>query len=109
MSKEPDKFLVRLKPGQRDALKERAAKEHRPMNDVIVTALDKHLEHGDAFDALLDVVKRALEPQTSTFVTIKREHLQRLCRTLMALDELGTTNGDPAVAAAFAILGGQHG
>jgi hypothetical protein len=48
-----EKFVVRLKPGQREQVKARAKAEHRAMNDVVIVALARYLEQGDEFDRLL--------------------------------------------------------
>lgn len=48
-----EKFVVRLKPGQREQVKARAKAEHRTMNDVVIVALDRYMEQGDSFDNLL--------------------------------------------------------
>jgi len=76
-----DKFVVRLKQGQRARLKDRAKAEQHAMNDIVVVALDRYLDQGDRFDKLMDLVDKATQPQTGAFVTIKREHLLSLYKS----------------------------
>ena len=53
-----EKFVVRLKPGQREQVKARAKAEHRTMNDVVIVALARYLEQGDEFDRLLALMNK---------------------------------------------------
>ena len=53
-----EKFVVRLKPGQREQVKARAKAEHRTMNDVVIVALARYLEQGDEFDRLLALLDK---------------------------------------------------
>lgn len=68
MSQEPynsrnaPKFMVRLRPGQRERITERAATEHRAMNDLITVAIDRYLDQQGAFDLLLDKMAKEVEP-----------------------------------------------
>jgi hypothetical protein len=73
-----DKFVVRLKQGQRARLKERAKAEQHAMNDIVVVALDRYLEQGDRFDKLMALLERATKPQTDEYVTIKLESLKEI-------------------------------
>jgi predicted HicB family RNase H-like nuclease len=54
-----EKFVVRLKPGQREQVKARAKAEHRTMNDVVIVALARYLEQGDEFDRLLALMNKS--------------------------------------------------
>lgn len=96
-----DKFVVRLKQGQRARLKERARAEQHAMNDIVVVALDRYLDQGDRFDKLMDLVERATQPQTGAFVTIKREHLLSLYKSA---SEDQTMFDSVALAAAETVL-----
>lgn len=92
-----DKFVVRLKPGQRDRVKARAKTDNQAMNDVVLTALDKHLDQGEAFDELLRIVQRAIQPTGGSFVSIRRDYLSALVNAAGA--KLASTS-EPMVAAA---------
>lgn len=100
-SRTADKFVMRMKPEQRERLKVRAQAENRSMNDTAVTALDRYLDQGEAFDELLRIVNQAIQPQTGAFVTIKRDYL----RTLVLANNGDVPGDDPAMVAAIAILG----
>lgn len=106
-SRTADKFVVRMKPGQSERLKDRAQADNQSMNDAVVTALDKHLDQGEAFDELLRIVKQSLQPQGGTFVTIKRTYLQQLVKAVIALDEENEHQGREFMVAALAVLGGE--
>ena len=56
-SRAADKFVVRLKPNMRAQVKARAKADNQTMNDCVVTAVEKHLTQGAAFDALLALVR----------------------------------------------------
>ena len=43
-SKTADRYLVRLKPGQRSLIKQNAAKNNRTMNAEILSLLEKGME-----------------------------------------------------------------
>ena len=100
-SRTADKFVVRTKPEQRERLKARAQADNRSMNDAVVTAIDRYLDQGDAFDELLRIVNQAIQPQGGAFVTIKREYL----RTLVLANNGDVPSDDPAMVAAISILG----
>lgn len=70
-----EKFVVRFKPGQRQQLADRAKADNQAMNDVMLTAFERHVESQEAFDALLQLVGKAIRPQGGAFVSIKREYL----------------------------------
>lgn len=106
-SRTADKFVVRMKPGQRERLKDRAQADNQSMNDAMVTALDKHLDQGEAFDELLRIVKQSLQPQGGAFVTIRRDYLRDLVRAVMDADEEGLTQHSESMVAALAVLGGE--
>lgn len=97
-SRTADKFLVRLAPGQRDKLKARAEADRQAMNDVVLTALDKHLEHGQAFDELLAILKAGARPQGGVYAMIKRQYLEELIR------HSSLESDHPAMIAGRAIL-----
>lgn len=69
-----EKFVVRLKPGQREQVKARAKAEHRTMNDVVIVALDRYMEQGNRFDVLLGVLEKAAIPK-GKLVTVNRSDL----------------------------------
>lgn len=97
-SRNADKFVVRLKPGMRDQLKARAKADNTTMNAAAVTAIEKNLANGKAFDAVLQILDRELGANWTGFVHIKREHLSAL---------LGSSNlpsGHPAISAAGVAL-----
>lgn len=96
-----DKFVIRMKPGQRDRLKIRAQADNQSMNDAVMTAIDKHLDHGEAFDELLRILQQAAKPQSGAFVSIRRDYL----RSLVLANNGDLPSDDPAVVAAIAILG----
>lgn len=96
-----DKFVVRLKPGQRDQLKARAKADNQTMNETAITAIEKHLARSEAFDRLLKLAEQAITAEADAVVTIKREHLQRLAK----FSEL--TKDDQSVVAAITALGGD--
>lgn len=73
-----DKFVVRMKPGQRDRVKDRAQADNQAMNDVVVSALDRYLDQGERFDKLLALMDGATKPQGVEFVSIKRSTLWAL-------------------------------
>ena len=99
-----DKFVIRMKPGQRDRLKVRAQAENQSMNDAAVTAIDKHLDHGEAFDELLRIVRQSLKPQGGAFVSIRRDYLQAMAREMI---QEGLDEKSEHMAAALAVLGGD--
>lgn len=99
-SRAADKFVVRLKPNMRAQVKARAKADNQTMNDCVVTAVEKHLTQGAAFDALLKLVEKSIAPQTGTFVSIQRKHLQALYN---AASRTITPASEP-MAAAAAIL-----
>lgn len=90
-----DKFVVRMKPGQRERTKARAKADSQAMNDVVVSALDRYLDQGERFDRLLDLVDRATKPQGGAFVTIRREYLQALVNSSVLMKD-----AEPMIAAA---------
>lgn len=106
-SRTADKFVVRTKPEQRERLKARAQAENRSMNDAVVTAIDRYLDHGEAFDELLRIVNQAIQPQGGAFVTIHRSYLQDLVRAVIKLDEENEHQGREFMVAALAVLGGE--
>lgn len=68
MSQEPyssrtaPKFMVRLRPGQREKITDRALAEHRAMNDLITMAIDRYLDQQEAFDLLLAKLQKEVAP-----------------------------------------------
>lgn len=96
-SRTADKFVVRMKPGQRERLHARAQADNRSMNDAAVTAIDRYLDQGVAFDELLRIIERAIKPQAGAFVTIRRDYLAELA--LAASAKLSSAS-EPMVAAA---------
>lgn len=106
-SRTADKFVVRLATGQRDRLKARAKADHQSMNDAVLTAIDKHLDQGAAFDELLRILQKAIQPQGGAFVSIRRDYLQQLLRAVMDADEEGLAQHSEAMIAALAVLGGE--
>lgn len=106
-SRTADKFVVRTKPEQRERLKARAQAENRSMNDAVVTAIDRYLDQGEAFDELLRIVQQAIQPQTGAFVTIHRSYLQQLVKAVIEMDALGTKQRTDFMGAALAVLGGD--
>jgi hypothetical protein len=97
-SRSADKFVVRLKGDMRNELKGRAKADNQTMNEAAVTAIEKYLAQGKAFDALLQIVERAINPCGGAFVTIKREHLQAL------VDNTKLAGTSPTLAAAAIAL-----
>lgn len=59
-SRTADKFVVRMRPGQRDRVQARANREHRAMNDVCTMAIDRYLDQQEAFDHLLALIKNGI-------------------------------------------------
>lgn len=59
-----DKFVVRMKEGQRDRVKARAKADNQSMNDTVISALDRYLDQGDRFDKLLELVEKALTKES---------------------------------------------
>lgn len=106
-SRTADKFVVRLKPSQRDKVKARAQADNRSMNDTMVDAIDRYLEQGEAFDELLRIVQQATQPQAGAFVTIHRSYLQQLVKAVIEMDEDNATQGREFMVAALAVLGGD--
>jgi hypothetical protein len=100
-SRAADKFVVRLKPGMRAQVKARAKADNQTMNDCVVTAVEKHLTQGAAFDALLKLVEQSIAPQTGTLVSIQRKHLQALYNAACQIISPGS---EPMVAAAAILL-----
>lgn len=60
-SRTADKFVVRMRPGQRDRVLARANKEHRAMNDVVTVAIDRYLDQQEAFDHLLALIRNGID------------------------------------------------
>lgn len=106
-SRTADKFVIRLAAGQRDRLKARAKADHQSMNDAMLTAIDKHLDQGAAFDELLRIVQQAIQPQGGAFVSIRRDYLQQLAHQIIQADEDGAAQRSDAMVAALAVLGGE--
>lgn len=106
-SRTADKFVVRLKPSQRDKVKARAQADNRSMNDTMVDAIDRYLDQGEAFDELMRIVNQAIQPQTGEFVTIHRSYLQQLVKAVIEMDALGTKQRTDFMGAALAVLGGD--
>ena len=53
-----DQYMLRLPPGLRERVKERATQNGRSINTEIISALEQHLEQGDN---RLAVVERKVE------------------------------------------------
>lgn len=98
-SRNADKFVVRLKPGMRDQLKARAKADNQTMNATAVTAIEKNLANGRAFDAVLAILEREIGNSGKSLVSIKREHLQIL------LDNTTLIPTSPTRCAAAVALG----
>ena len=81
-----EKFVVRLKQGQREQVKARAKAEHRTMNDVVTVALARYLEQGDSFDKLLLLLDRSTE---GNHVTISAAYLRELYQSAVTGNKLG--------------------
>lgn len=77
-SRNADKFIVRLKDGMRDQLKERAKADNQSMNAAAVTAIEKYLAQGKAIDALLAVLEREVGNSGKGMASIKRTDLKDL-------------------------------
>lgn len=104
-SRNADKFVIRLKDGQRDEIKARADEENQTMNSFIVTAIEQKLSQSKAFSSLLDLVEKAIQPSGGAFVTIKREYL----RELVDYSSIDMPMSAPAIVAAMAVLGEDPG
>jgi hypothetical protein len=76
-SRNDEKFVVRLKPGQREQVKARAKAENRAMNDVVIVALERYIEQGNRFDVLLGVLEKQAVPKGKR-VTVNRADLLAL-------------------------------
>lgn len=71
-SRTASKFVVRLREGQSQRLKDRAQTEHRAMNDVVTKALDRYLDQQEAFDQIL------LQLQSSMVLRAELEEMARV-------------------------------
>jgi hypothetical protein len=74
-SRNADKFVVRLRQGQRDRIKDRARADSQSMNDTVICAVDRYLDQGGRFDKLLDLMDKTIQPDGGAFVMIKRSSL----------------------------------
>lgn len=62
-SRDAEKFVARLRDGQRDRIQAMAVATHRSMNDVMCYAVDLVLDGEDRQKALLDALERELAHQ----------------------------------------------
>lgn len=104
-SRSAEKFVVRLREGQRARIMERAQAEHRAMNDVVTKAIDRYLDQQEVFDQVLlqlqsSMVMRAELEEMAMVHNNTQENLLRLARLVL--------EGDPgahALAAGVAKVG----
>ena len=98
-------LLVRLRPGQHEAIKAMVKATNQSMSGLVLTAIDRHLDQGRAFDELLRIVGESVNPHNGAFVKIHRAYLADLVKAARS----ALPQDHSAVVAAIAVLGEDPG
>lgn len=104
-SRTAPKFVVRLREGQRERIIERAAAEHRAMNDICTRAIDRYLDQQEAFDQVLVQLQNSMVTKTEHLAMVASAGADKA--NLLELARL-VLEGDPgahALAAGVAKTG----
>jgi hypothetical protein len=90
-SRTAEKFVVRLRDGQRSRVMARANTEHRAMNDICTMAIDRYLDQQEAFDQILLQLQNSMVPREQLEEMARvhnntQENLLELARLVLAGD-----------------------